>query len=256
MTGDYQPCFPTCKGFVQHTDPEPTVQDECPNINQCGCPMPGAAFPAPQTCAMSKNGLPMVVKNDTHQETWPACKPASPSVPGQKHQDKPKAGSPFLVILTAEQARTIYFLRSASTAEDFHSKFIAGKSSLVAEMFGVSPKTIRDVWNRKTWTQASPALHQLNTHRNFNKPLRQVTRFLWSEEESCLYKREHMTLKQRAAAGDTEPLVPKRRGRPAGSKDARPRKRRSHLLDSGNLVPSECQSAPSFFLSQVSFRRR
>jgi hypothetical protein len=35
-----------------------------------------------------------------------------------------------------------------------------------------------------------------------------------------------MTLEQRIAAGDTEPLALKRRGRPAGSKDARPRKRR------------------------------
>jgi hypothetical protein len=70
-------------------------------------------------------------------------------------QAKPKAGSPFLVILTTEQARAIYRLRSASTAEGAHAKSVAGKSSLVAEMFGVSPKTIRDVWNRKTWTQVS-----------------------------------------------------------------------------------------------------
>jgi hypothetical protein len=30
---------------------------------------------------------------------------------------------------------------------------VAGKSSMVAEMYGVSPKTIRDIWNRKTWAQ-------------------------------------------------------------------------------------------------------
>ncbi len=35
-----------------------------------------------------------------------------------------------------------------------------------------------------------------------------------------------MTPEQRAAAGDTELLFLKRRGRPPGSKDARPRKRR------------------------------
>jgi hypothetical protein len=64
--------------------------------------------------------------------------------------------SPFIVILTTDQARTIYRLRSASTAEGGSlSKSVAGKSSLVAEMFGVSPKTIRDVWNRKTWIQVS-----------------------------------------------------------------------------------------------------
>ena len=71
----------------------------------------------------------------------------------KNHPDKPKPGIPFLVILTAEQARSIYCMRSASAAEGSHAKSFAGKSSLVAEMFGVSPKTIRDVWNRKTWTQ-------------------------------------------------------------------------------------------------------
>ncbi len=69
--------------------------------------------------------------------------------------DGQKSGSPFLVILTAEQARTIYQLRSVSTAEDASARSVAGKSSLVSEIFGVSPKTIRDVWNRKTWTQVS-----------------------------------------------------------------------------------------------------
>ncbi len=84
------------------------------------------------------------------------------------HQDKPKYASPFLVILTAEQARAIYRLRSASTAEGgTHAKSVAGKSSLVAEMFGVSPKTIRDVWNRKTWTQVSHGLSfQTNIFEN------------------------------------------------------------------------------------------
>ena len=63
--------------------------------------------------------------------------------------------TPFLVILTADQARMIYSLRSESTAQSFELRSVAGKSSLVAELYGVSPKTIRDVWNRKTWTQVS-----------------------------------------------------------------------------------------------------
>jgi hypothetical protein len=57
---------------------------------------------------------------------------------------------------------------------------------------------------------------------------RQATRSFWSEEEAGLYERERMTPEQRAAAGDTEPLALKRRGRPPGSKDARPRKLRRH----------------------------
>lgn len=64
-----------------------------------------------------------------------------------------EARNPFQVILTADQARSIYALRTISTAEDPSLRQVAGKSSLVAEMYGVSPKTIRDVWNRKTWSQ-------------------------------------------------------------------------------------------------------
>jgi hypothetical protein len=59
---------------------------------------------------------------------------------------------PFVVILNAAQARSIYLLRSpASAAPEMQS--VAGKSTIVAELYRVSPKTIRDIWNRKTWTQ-------------------------------------------------------------------------------------------------------
>jgi hypothetical protein len=150
-------------------------------------------------------------------------------------QDRPKT-SPFLVILTTEQARSIYLLRSASSAEGSLALSVAGKSSLVAELFGVSPKTIRDVWNRKTWTQVS--LNHLSTDCQESHPSLQVTRTLWSEEEACQYERENMTPEQRAAAGDLELLTPKRRGRPPGSKDARPRKRRRAPPPPPHRLPS------------------
>ena len=141
-----------------------------------------------------------------------------------KGQDRPRAGH-FLVILTAEQARSIYLLRRPSTSEGPSALSVAGKSSLVSEMFGVSPKTIRDVWNRKTWTQV-PFDPPSSGDCQESHPFWQVTRSLWSEEEALQYARENMTPEQRAAAGDPALLAPKRRGRPPGSKDARPRKRR------------------------------
>ena len=73
----------------------------------------------------------------------------------------PTSKTPFLVILTADQARMIYSLRSETTAQTFELRSVAGKSSLVAELYGVSPKTIRDVWNRKTWTQVIAVWHKL-----------------------------------------------------------------------------------------------
>eukprot|EP00291_Cryptomonas_curvata_P013449 CAMPEP_0172184708 /NCGR_PEP_ID=MMETSP1050-20130122/19733_1 /TAXON_ID=233186 /ORGANISM="Cryptomonas curvata, Strain CCAP979/52" /LENGTH=262 /DNA_ID=CAMNT_0012858551 /DNA_START=163 /DNA_END=948 /DNA_ORIENTATION=+ len=166
--------------------------------------MPDGVHPTPQACEiMSRFDQHSELKNEIKPAYWLARNSATPSVLDKKH---PKTGCPFIVILTADQARNIYLLRSASTAEGPAATSVSGKSSLVAELFGVSPKTIRDVWNRKTWTQ--------------------VTRSLWSEGEACLHEREHMTPEQRAAAGDTEPFLLKRRGRPPGSKDARPRKRR------------------------------
>eukprot|EP00292_Cryptomonas_paramecium_P019813 CAMPEP_0113697684 /NCGR_PEP_ID=MMETSP0038_2-20120614/22272_1 /TAXON_ID=2898 /ORGANISM="Cryptomonas paramecium" /LENGTH=120 /DNA_ID=CAMNT_0000620725 /DNA_START=115 /DNA_END=474 /DNA_ORIENTATION=+ /assembly_acc=CAM_ASM_000170 len=89
---------------------------------------------------------------------------------------------PFVVILNAAQARSIYLLRStASASPEMHS--VAGKSTIVAELYRVSPKTIRDIWNRKTWTQ--------------------VTRQLWTPEEATQYAREHMTPEERAALGES-----------------------------------------------------
>ncbi len=96
-------------------------------------------------------------KNEVCTGNWLAC---DTTIPGASSCDiigtaQIKHYNPFIVILTAEQARTIYLLRRASSAEGSDAKSVAGKSSLVAEMFGVNPKTIRDVWSRKTWTKVS-----------------------------------------------------------------------------------------------------
>ena len=124
----------------------------------------GKGQPAPQAditmCSTQsngstrRNGRRMPANTAEHPDNGYACESATdfPVSCDRGQNDKPKSG-PFLVILTAEQARTIYLLRSESTSEGISALSVAGKSSLVSEMFGVSPKTIRDVWNRKTWTQ-------------------------------------------------------------------------------------------------------
>jgi hypothetical protein len=126
------------------------------DIDICGSSVSGVA----ETLAMSRPDR--FIKDDSSPKNLKTCKSVSPLMISEKKRQKSKqeidgqkSGSPFLVILTAEQARTIYQLRSVSTAEDASARSVAGKSSLVSEIFGVSPKTIRDVWNRKTWTQVS-----------------------------------------------------------------------------------------------------
>lgn len=128
---------------------------------------------------------------------------------------------PFPVILSKQQAINIYSMRSPDTTSDPALQVVAGKSSMVAEMYSVSPKTIRDIWNRKTWTQ--------------------VTRGMWTEKEAEDYAIEQaqakLPLAERLALKSE---LCKRRGRPPGSKDSRPRRRRIKGGDGlEHLMPSE-----------------
>ena len=58
------------------------------------------------------------------------------------------------IILTEQQACEIYDQRLAEPMKPTKGK-IKGQSRLCAERYGVSPKTIRDIWNKKTWCFAT-----------------------------------------------------------------------------------------------------
>lgn len=72
------------------------------------------------------------------------------------------------VILTDDQAAEIYslksdYMRETSTFDScFRSRAqkLKGKSSSVCKWYGVTSKTIRDIWNRRTWTKATHHLWQ------------------------------------------------------------------------------------------------
>ena len=65
------------------------------------------------------------------------------------------------VILTPDLAREIYARKLALlTPKDCYSCFdssrlLKGRSVPIANIYNVSAKTIRDIWNRKTWTFAT-----------------------------------------------------------------------------------------------------
>jgi len=60
---------------------------------------------------------------------------------------------PFKVLLTQDQALEIYKVRPMDNSSN------AKPTSMdVAEQYGVSPKTVRDVWNRKTWVKVTKPL--------------------------------------------------------------------------------------------------
>ena len=59
-------------------------------------------------------------------------------------------------ILTEKQAKEIYQIYLAKFS--FSSSFMKAKngtSTQLASIYGVSPKTIRDIWNRRTWTSVT-----------------------------------------------------------------------------------------------------
>ena len=78
-------------------------------------------------------------------------------------------------MLTATQAIQIYALKSegSNSHENWRGK---SQSKIVGQKFGVSPKTIRDIWNRRTWKIATyPRDMIMNNQHNPTFEL-QVTR--------------------------------------------------------------------------------
>ena len=53
-------------------------------------------------------------------------------------------------LLSAEQAIEIYKLRRCWKF-DSNGRFISG-ATIIAKNFNISPKTVRDIWNRRTWS--------------------------------------------------------------------------------------------------------
>ena len=61
-------------------------------------------------------------------------------------------------MLTAADAVKIYELMlswKADLSKGIHTKSLRGKSLPVSKLFGVSSRTVRDIWNRQTWTIAT-----------------------------------------------------------------------------------------------------
>ena len=61
------------------------------------------------------------------------------------------------IILTEQQAVEICMLKPAIMQQKMGKRY-ESQSRLLAERFGVSPKTVRDIWNRKTWVSTTKHL--------------------------------------------------------------------------------------------------
>ena len=75
-------------------------------------------------------------------------------------------------ILTETQAIEIYTYRKMNNNSPKTDTRLSGRSAAVAEKFNVSPKAVRDIWNRRTWTQE--------------------TQHLWTEDERPIIRTERI----------------------------------------------------------------
>ena len=66
------------------------------------------------------------------------------------------------VVLTEAQAMAIYE-RKPATMETGMDVTATRQSKILAEYYGVSSKTVRDIWNRKTWALATRHSHDAGT---------------------------------------------------------------------------------------------
>jgi hypothetical protein len=76
-------------------------------------------------------------------------------------QDNAKPAKRDRSVLNASDARNIYklkFLAHKSTSTPNGINHAVSSSVLLAEQYCVDSKTIRDIWNRKSWTQVTQDL--------------------------------------------------------------------------------------------------
>ena len=160
-------------------------------------------------------------KRDSDARADPSFAP-DPCV--RQHRRKPRAA------LTADQATAIYGQKPAFGRQ--------GPQSIeLAQRYGVDPKTIRDIWNQETWIKATHSswtrtefLEWKNSDRKAAKRNR-VAKNVTAESSSPTHD---TPCEDHAAEADSDDfvlnpalfnqLLPKR-GRPAGAKDNKPRKK-------------------------------
>uniref|UniRef100_A0A7S0MMZ1 Uncharacterized protein n=1 Tax=Cryptomonas curvata TaxID=233186 RepID=A0A7S0MMZ1_9CRYP len=138
-------------------------------------------------------------------------------------------------VLTVDQAAEIFNLRvpfCQATSSSARDRLFTSRSITVSRIYGVSPKAVRDIWNKRTW--------------------RHATRALWTEDDQLQHAKNLKAVDdiaaQKAAAKQKSPSL-RSVGRPRGSKDSKPRKprqpRQGDAGDGSSHDPAELALAAS-----------
>mmetsp|Transcript_14233 Transcript_14233/g.32765 ORF Transcript_14233/g.32765 Transcript_14233/m.32765 type:complete len:382 (-) Transcript_14233:103-1248(-) len=148
-----------------------------------------------------------------------------PTTMDNKAQGSDEEDGKKKTLIGAELAARIYAMRPPRTQVGGQFNAAQGLSpTAVGNLFGVSSKVVRDIWNRRTWIEA--------------------TRSLWSDFEVASHLIEMKTADPDLAnkLAKFKPLILKRKpGRPPGAKDFVPRQRRKR--DSSNQENSETETS-------------
>ena len=76
-------------------------------------------------------------------------------------------------MLIESQALAIYEIKLSLQPPVFHPSekcnLVRGKSRTVSRLFGVSPRAIRDIWNRRTWCHVTK--HLWHKEKDFRTPV-------------------------------------------------------------------------------------
>ncbi len=131
-------------------------------------------------------------------------------------------------VLTDDQAAEIFNLRVPFTDATNASpdRVFTSRSMVVSRIYGVSPKAVRDIWNKRTW--------------------RHATRAFWTEADELQHAKNLKAGTDGAAQRIAAKKLPSLRsvGRPRGSKDSKPRRpRRARGMGAG-AMEDELSSAP------------
>ncbi len=115
---------------------------------------------------------------------------------------------------------------------------LRGKSKLVSERYGVSPKTVRDIWNFRTWS------HVTLGERTQIVSRQTTIRLLNDSVNSSPVNSEDWLEGDLKGALSIVSAIKPRIGRPPGSKDKVPRRRRKETSLSQPSLPSILKPVP------------
>jgi hypothetical protein len=134
--------------------------------------------------------------------------------------------------LTNQQVIEIFGLRQPKCENSGSSSHftLTSRSKEISRKFGVSPKAVRDIWNRRTWCILTSVMFP-----DSNTNLSETLTF---PEDSC------MKASVRDATGLRFELhgPGSKGGRPRGSKDSKPRKRRCLPYPIAEISQGQCHS--------------